>query len=126
MKYFLLIIAITFLNVRAQAQGCPVNIDFEQGSFNNWQCFIGSTITKNGQNVIKLDSSAPKLNRHEIISADSNSVIRLDEFGGFPKLCPYGCSSKSYRLFRENFFQKSCCSFNKIVKSSPCLKQVLY
>jgi len=70
-----------------QGSSCPPNIDFEQGDFSNWQCYIGSTYTKNGQNVIDLTPSDPVKGRHEIISA---STAGLDPYGGFPTLCPYG------------------------------------
>ena len=72
------------------SQGCPSNIDFEQGNFTNWQCYLGRTYSSGNNNVIDLKPSAPTANRQEIISADSNGTIPLDGYGGFPKLCPYG------------------------------------
>lgn len=90
MKYLLLIVLVCFLCPHVHGQSCPLNIDFEEGNFTNWDCFIGKTFTRNGQNIIDLDTSSPKPNRHEIISADSNGLIPIDEYGSFPKLCPYG------------------------------------
>ena len=90
MKFFLPAILLLSLNTSIFCQNCPLNIDFEQGDFTGWQCSKGTTYTRNGKNIIDLKPSLPTANRHEIISADSNGVIPLDEFGRFPKLCPYG------------------------------------
>ena len=81
------------------AQTCPPNIDFERGDFSNWECFIGSTLVVNGQNVIKLDLSPPVPGRHDIITAGSGQV--LDFYGGFPTLCPYG-GTYSVKLGNDN------------------------
>lgn len=100
MKYFLLI-TILFFYSNGFTQTCPVNIDFEQGSFSKWESFAGKTYTNNNENVIELDTSLPIFNRHQIISADSNGVIPLDEYGKFPKLCPYG-GKYSVKLGNDN------------------------
>ena len=90
-KQPLLIIFLCLCIGQAFSQTCPLNIDFEQGDFTNWQCFTGKTFTKgNNKNVIDLNPSPPTNGRHEIVSADTNGVIPLDEYGKFPKLCPYG------------------------------------
>lgn len=68
---------------------CPPNLDFESGTFNNWECFTGTVdTTPLGKNRMNLSPSAPVSGRHEIISRASNPG--LDQYGGFPKLCPYG------------------------------------
>ena len=90
MRFFLPAMLLLFLCNRISGQSCPPNIDFEQGDFTGWQCFVGQTYTLAGSNVINLKPSPPTPNRHEIISADSNGVIPIDAFGKFPKLCPYG------------------------------------
>src|ERR1044072_1167360 len=90
MKYLLFAFVISFFCESTRSQSCPLNIDFEEGNFKNWQCFIGKTFTRNGRNVIDLDTVQPRTGRHEIISADGNGLIPVDAFGGFPKLCPYG------------------------------------
>ncbi|MBV9962260.1 MAG: gliding motility-associated C-terminal domain-containing protein [Parafilimonas sp.] len=89
-RYFLIVAVVSFSYVYVHGQSCPLNIDFEEGNFTNWNCFIGKTFENNGKNVIRLDTSKPLNNRHEIVSADSNGLIPLDEYGGFPKVCPYG------------------------------------
>src|SRR5882672_9501878 len=71
----------------AFAQSCPPNIDFENGTFSGWDCFIGSTSVSGGVNVINLNPSPPVPGRHEIIS--STSTPTLDHYGNFPALCPY-------------------------------------
>jgi len=67
---------------------CPPNLDFENGDFSNWECFIGNTDTAAGKNRITLFPSPPTFNRHQIISAFNNPG--MDPYGGFPQLCPYG------------------------------------
>jgi gliding motility-associated-like protein len=86
---FLLMSLLASVSTYSQVAGsCPDNIDFENGSFNNWQCYIGSTDTANGQHVDMLTASAPTANRHEIIS--SQSLPLVDPYGNFPRLCPNG------------------------------------
>lgn len=70
------------------AQNCPPNIDFEEGSFNGWQCYIGSTSDNGSTNSISLNTAAPTPTRHELISITTPDIY--DEYGGFSKLCPYG------------------------------------
>jgi gliding motility-associated-like protein len=85
---------ITFLLVLlsatafTQVVNCPPNIDFEGGNFANWQCFTGATRDSSGVNLINLVPSAPTLGRHEIITRTSTPTN--DQYGGFPRLCPYG------------------------------------
>jgi len=79
---------------------CPPNIDFEKGDFSHWECFIGSTFTINGQNVIKLDPSPPVPGRHDLITASSGAP-QMDFYGGFPTLCPYG-GTYSVKLGNDN------------------------
>ncbi len=77
------------------AQGCPPNIDFEQGSLDGWTCYIGTTSAAGGQNTINLSPSAPIPGRHTLISSGFNS--QLDPYGSFPVNCPNG-SGHSIRL----------------------------
>jgi gliding motility-associated-like protein len=70
------------------ANNCPPNIDFEEGTLANWDCFIGSTKDSAGINIINLQPSPPTANRHEIITR--TSLPANDFYGGFPRLCPYG------------------------------------
>ncbi len=85
---FLFLLSLLFSTALLQAQSvCPENIDFETGSFANWQCFTGSVEDNNNENQIRLDSSAPVANRHEMI--DYNTA-GFDYYGGFLQACPYG------------------------------------
>lgn len=70
-----------------KAQDCPPNIDFESGSFNGWQCYVGNTQAVGGQNVINLSPSAPQFDRHTIIPAIPGEV---DPYGGFLTRSPNG------------------------------------
>jgi gliding motility-associated-like protein len=70
-----------------QAQ-CPPNIDFEYGNFQNWTCYTGSVASVDGQNVITFDyQGIPVFNRHTVYA---NPNAGIDEYGGFPKVCPNG------------------------------------
>ena len=76
-------------------QGCPSNIDFETGTFNGWNCYVGSSEAVNNTNAINLYPSAgPVYNRHTMFTANSGEV---DPYGGFPVNCPNG-SNHSIRL----------------------------
>lgn len=70
---------------------CPPNIDFEEGSFNGWQCLTGTF----NAGTITVNPTAPIPGRHDIISAFTTPA--LDQYGGFPKLCPNG-SDYSIRI----------------------------
>lgn len=75
---------------------CPANIDFENGTFDGWRCYVGEVADVNGQNVITLNYSAtPVPNQHTMLSTLPGDG--LDEYGGFPKNCPNG-SGHSIKL----------------------------
>lgn len=97
MKVKLLILAILFFTLKSFSQ-CPTNIDFELGDFSSWQCFIGKTYDSSGNNVIRLDPSAPTTNRHTLISSKTDK----DKFGNFPTLCPFG-GNYSVKLGSEQY-----------------------
>ena len=99
MKYSTLCL-LAFLYSAAMMAQCPPNLDFEQGTLDNWQCMVGNT-TSNGidKNFINLVPSGPVAGRHEIISAATG--IQKDRFGNFPTLCPYG-GKYSVKLGNEN------------------------
>ncbi len=85
---FFLLAFLCILSGGIFGQGCPVNIDFEGGDFNNWECFTGTTKADSNKNFIELHPSQPLKDRHEIISSTTPSA--LDKYGRFPQLCPYG------------------------------------
>jgi gliding motility-associated-like protein len=75
---------------RSSAQDCPSNIDFENGSFLNWTCYVGNVAASGNTNVISLvPSGGPVFDQHTLYSqaSDANSI---DYYGGFPVLCPNG------------------------------------
>jgi len=79
----------------AQPPGCPPNIDFESGTFDNWNCYIGSVAAVNGQNVMTLNPvTGAVFNRQTMIANQGSDV---DYYGGFPVSCPNG-SGYSIRL----------------------------
>lgn len=89
----LLSFSLFFLSINAQ--NCPPNIDFEQGNFSGWTCYIGTGSAGGGQNVLNLsDAGGPIYDRHTLYSANSHE---RDPFGGFPVNCPNG-SGYSIRL----------------------------
>ncbi|MEI7735445.1 MAG: PKD domain-containing protein [Ferruginibacter sp.] len=79
------LLTIIFLIVGADAFAqCPPNIDFEEGSFNNWICSTGSF---NNGNLF-LSTTTPIPGRHDILSIPPGNGTDL--YGGFPKNCPNG------------------------------------
>lgn len=84
-----------FFCIISNAQICPPNIDFENGTFNGWTCYTGNTAAVGDQNVISLSQSGgPVFNKHTMYTANSGEV---DPYGGFPVSCPNG-SRNSVRL----------------------------
>ncbi len=76
----------------AHAQTCPGNIDFENGSFSNWQCLDGrislSDDPLTGPVKVTILNSAAIPGRHDIMSAQT--LPALDFYGNFPVLAPNG------------------------------------
>ncbi|MEO5999332.1 MAG: PKD domain-containing protein [Chitinophagaceae bacterium] len=82
--------------IKANAQNCPPNIDFETGTFNGWTCYTGSVAAVGSQNVISLNpSGGPAPDRQTMYTA--NPANGMDPFGGFPVNCPNG-SGHSIKL----------------------------
>lgn len=93
--YLLFVILCLSTTVKTHAQ-CPTNIDFEDGTFNGWTCYVGSVAAVGTTNVITLAPvPGPVPNRHTMLSAFPGNG--LDEYGGFPQNCPNG-SSHSIKL----------------------------
>ncbi len=67
---------------------CPDNIDFEYGSFYNWQCYTGQVDTIGTTNIITVTPSPPTPNRHTLYQRTLPSAI--DPFGLFPTNPPDG------------------------------------
>ncbi|MGC4104184.1 PKD domain-containing protein [Ferruginibacter sp.] len=67
---------------------CPDNIDFEYGSFFNWDCYIGHVDSIVNVNVITLNPSPPTPNRHTLYNKVLPSAI--DPYGLFPTNPPDG------------------------------------
>jgi hypothetical protein len=86
-KYLLLLVTFLFVSLNVSiAQNCPVNIDFELGNFQNWQCYIGSTSSNGIVNTISVLSSIATANRHVIIPKGTLK----DPICGFPISAPNG------------------------------------
>jgi gliding motility-associated-like protein len=87
-----LIISIVFMGMlccKGLAQVCPPNIDFELGNFSSWQAYTGFVSAGGGQNTISIAPTAPAAGRHTLFSRANASNI-VDEYGGFPVVCPNG------------------------------------
>jgi len=88
--YFRLIgfiaIFLCLSNLTFGQSSCPVNIDFELGTFQNWQCYIGNVNDINNVNVINVTPSAPTTNRHVIVPKGTQT----DPYGGFSISPPDG------------------------------------
>jgi PKD repeat protein len=77
-----------FSSTNNLAADCPNNLGFENGSFTNWNCYIGSVDSVGQTNVITLNPSAPTANRHTLIPRATPSA--LDPYGLFPTNPPDG------------------------------------
>ena len=86
LKIVLLFCLILFKVSAISQSTCPVNIGFEEGSFENWECNLG-TITR-AEGTISLRPSQPSSGRHTLIQ--NSYPQRLDFYGGFPVNCPNG------------------------------------
>ena len=73
---------------------CPVNIGFESGTFDKWDCVAGLIDTLGN---ITTSSTGPLADKHTIYPKSSKE---LDRFGGFPVVCPNG-SGYSIKLGNE-------------------------
>jgi len=109
----------------ANAQDCPENIDFETGTFANWNCYVGNVSVQGGQNSINLvNSNGPVPNRHTMYN--SNSAGIMDEYGGFPVLCPNG-SGHSIRLGNNSAgTEAEGISYDFIIPSNQNVYSLIY
>jgi len=98
--YICLLLFFTIENSSAKAQ-CPPNIDFENGDFAGWRCWIGSVASVNGKNLITWAPAgpvAPVFLRHTMLNSFPGDG--LDPYGFFPRNCPNG-SGHSVQLGNE-------------------------
>lgn len=83
-KYIILCIItlISFVNndISAQQVLCPPNLDFEDGTYANWEFFVGFCCPVNTSTP-----TAPINNRHELTYG-----IGYDKYGKFPTVAPGG------------------------------------
>ena len=92
-KVLLLLLVLSGSSKLSVAQ-CPLNLDFEQGDFTNWQCWTGTFVSPS---AITLNPSLPTANRHEMLTTFPAPGNGLDPYGFFPQNCPNG-SGHSIRL----------------------------
>lgn len=84
------LLAILLFCFSSAAQNCPPNIDFENGTFSGWTCYVGSVAAANGENIISLSpSGGPAGDQHTMYSS-ALSATDIDYYGGFPVVCPNG------------------------------------
>jgi gliding motility-associated-like protein len=88
-----LLILFLLISADALSQALPVNIGFEQGSLNGWNCRAG-LIDADGN--LKLSDSQPIEDRHKMLTLVKDGAQK-DPYGNFPILCPNG-SNYSIRL----------------------------
>ncbi len=67
---------------------CPANIDFEAGSLQNWNCYVGTTAVQNNDNIITVNPSPPVTGRHTLYAKGAATVV--DPYGLFPVNPPDG------------------------------------
>lgn len=89
--------AFTFYYSVVNAQECPPNIDFENGTFEGWTCHVGFIVEQErSRSVIRLfPIPLASSNRHTMYSLSSGNG--LDPYAKFPINCPNG-SGHSVKL----------------------------
>ncbi|HYF31031.1 MAG TPA: gliding motility-associated C-terminal domain-containing protein [Chitinophagaceae bacterium] len=96
-RLYIIFFIVVLQCAAATAQwGCPPNIGFESGNFDQWECLTGY-FTQNGQ-PLNLIPGPPSGGRHTIIQPGPLPVV--DPYGGFPIVCPNG-SRYSVKLGNE-------------------------
>ncbi|HEX2683139.1 MAG TPA: hypothetical protein VHL77_04370, partial [Ferruginibacter sp.] len=92
-KFVFTLIMLLIGNKLILAQ-CPPNIDFEQGNFNGWECWVGHAYNQSNKNVILWDDAPGPVNpalyptRFQMMSNPPGNG--RDPFGMFPRNCPNG------------------------------------
>ncbi|MCZ4243752.1 gliding motility-associated C-terminal domain-containing protein [Pedobacter sp. HCMS5-2] len=82
------------ITAKLYAQACPENIGFENGNFQNWKLYTGTTSNTDNKNfVYSNEVAAPIIGRHTIIS----NKTATDPYGHFP-LIPSGGGNFSVKL----------------------------
>ena len=93
---FLLLLVLLSGSIKFTSAQCPPNLDFEEGNFNGWRCWLGTTYLVGGFNFIDLSLvGAPVAGRHTMLDAFPGNGI--DQYGLFPQNCPNG-SGHSIKL----------------------------
>lgn len=91
----MLVAVFTCTAVDAQ-WGCPPNIGFESGNFDNWETLTG--YFTQSTTPLTLTFGAPSQGRHTVIRP--GPFPEVDPYGGFPVVCPNG-SRNSVKLGNE-------------------------
>ncbi len=81
--FFLFCLSASFLFAQSS---CPLNIDFETGTFQNWQCYKGIVQELGIANVITVNPSVATSNIHTIVPKG----VLVDYYGNFPISAPNG------------------------------------
>lgn len=82
---FFIVLLPTLAMSQFSQDACPPNIGFEQGSFNNWECFTGKIDISGNINVQNTGSEA---GRHSILK--NSPPFLKDPYGNFSVNCPNG------------------------------------
>ncbi len=86
--FIVLLLSITCSCVTAQ---CPVNMGFENGTFDNWELFAGKISTSTGEVTSMNPTFARENTNFQIIDNEAAAKDKtLDEFGFFPVNSPNG------------------------------------
>ncbi|MEO6832485.1 MAG: hypothetical protein ABI378_08605, partial [Chitinophagaceae bacterium] len=105
MKVFSMVFALFILPVfgaNAQNVSCPPNIDFENGDFSNWECWLGkATDGTPATNQVFFGTpsfiSGPVAGRHMLMTTPP---VSLDPYGHFPTT-PSGGGTYALKLGRD-------------------------
>src|SRR5689334_16276684 len=88
--------AVSAFSAAGQAQSCPVNINFSDGTVSHWRAYTGNNKDGNGPGAIRLtydyshSSTGPSaLPEYNLPNVDGVTVITrqsTDPFGDFPTI----------------------------------------
>ncbi|PJJ79152.1 gliding motility-associated C-terminal domain-containing protein [Mucilaginibacter auburnensis] len=71
-SFAIIIIAVIFSAAKSYSQAtCPLNIDFELGGFQNWQCYSGTTSSSGNTNLINVSLTSPISGIHQVLKSSS-------------------------------------------------------
>ncbi len=88
-----ILLILTMLSSHFLYAQCPSNVDFEQGNFTNWECWVGNVAVVANKNIITWNPNLPvdpRLYPDRFQMLSSVPGDGQDQYGLFPRNCPNG------------------------------------